>query len=309
MTHSYNQESLPKKATQKCLVFWCMSMSGSVCSQKKYKAGQHASHPTSLSPIFPTSIVTTLMASFRIKKSHKRHLCLSSLAHRQASGSSLCSSLPRPARICKRRSTSKSTTECDSTVTGLASTFSNFLELPPELRIQIWRMALPRQRLVTIVSEFDRKSWTWNVRVETQPVQLLYVCQESRAEALREYTQLKFSNFKGACIYINWFHDTIFWDFPYVHGSEIDPSIGFLGTKFRIAQSLAIRPSSGLIWCPPDLLRQFSQLQKLMFVDDLHKACPRLGGNTRLILKELSPCVENFGLAGLLSSSIDEHPH
>jgi hypothetical protein len=75
--------------------------------------------------------------------------------------------------------------------------FPKFLELPTELRRQIWRAAFPPSRVIELI---DGPGRTGRLRAQqlvtpwitpARPPPILYVCRESRDEALRYY-QLAF---------------------------------------------------------------------------------------------------------------------
>jgi hypothetical protein len=94
--------------------------------------------------------------------------------------------------------------------------FPKFLDLPTELRRQIWRDAFPAPRIVELV---DGPGRTGRLRAQqlvtpwitpaTPPV-VLYVCRESRSEALRYY-QLAFGrNGFEPRIYIDFARDIVY---------------------------------------------------------------------------------------------------
>jgi hypothetical protein len=141
--------------------------------------------------------------------------------------------------------------------------FLGFPRLPPELRIKIWRTALPPPRLVTI--EIDSQSSAPTLQVQAQQVGLLWVCHESRVEALKAYSRVICNNNRGTCIYINWAVDTVFLEEQCVTVG-MDLTIGLIGPKFRYIQSIAIKMQEWLLWDFQDFLREFGQLQKLIFV-------------------------------------------
>ena len=84
---------------------------------------------------------------------------------------------------------------------GLLAKFDKFPKLPAELRLMIWREALPGPRLVNVIFEF-KDNYT---RFGTRPLYcksctphpaMLHVCRESREEALKKYS-LCFAMFSG----------------------------------------------------------------------------------------------------------------
>jgi hypothetical protein len=146
------------------------------------------------------------------------------------------------------------------------SAFPRFPELPLELRIKIWRIALP-YRLVTITPRLDPIDFTGEVDVATKKVELRSVCRESRREALIGYTQITFNDENHTSTYINWTRDTLFLDLP-DECMNVNEIISVLGTAFRAVQVLAIRIKAHCFWGLPEFLRRSNQLQKLIFVDD-----------------------------------------
>jgi hypothetical protein len=144
--------------------------------------------------------------------------------------------------------------------------FPGFRMLPPEVRIKIWRAAL-LPRLITISPRFSREASTCEVEIEARPVNLLHVCQESRAEALRNYSQIKFNNDRGVTCFISWARDTIFLDLP-DESLDINDIVALLGATFRSVQVLAIRMRTHVFWGFPDFLREAGHLEQLIFVDE-----------------------------------------
>jgi hypothetical protein len=130
-------------------------------------------------------------------------------------------------------------------------------------------MVPEEERLITITFGFDWDSSTWQAQVEEKQVQTLLVCRESRDEALRDYAPITFND-KGNYIYANWSRDTIFFDFPTRTIPCIGPILSFFRQELRMVQSLAIglymRPGPNFL----DLLGQFNQLQRLMFLNNTH---------------------------------------
>lgn len=102
--------------------------------------------------------------------------------------------------------------------------FTLFRELPLELREMVWKMALPRPRMVTVSAEqvhprdITRADiWSspynpgyYNLLSDARavPCGLFHACQESRAVALRRYS-LAFEGELGTPLYIDWLGDTL----------------------------------------------------------------------------------------------------
>jgi hypothetical protein len=92
--------------------------------------------------------------------------------------------------------------ECSST--GLfAQVFSRFLELPKEIRLQIWKHCLPGPRAVEVCygqnSEFLESKYP--------PPIALHICRESRAEALKHYELAFDSRPNASRIYFDFSRD------------------------------------------------------------------------------------------------------
>jgi hypothetical protein len=97
-----------------------------------------------------------------------------------------------------------------------APLFPKFLDLPTELRRQIWREAFPPPRIVELV---DGPGRTGKLRAQqlvtpwitpAAPPVVLYVCRESRNEALRYY-QLAFGrNSFEPRIYVDFARDIVY---------------------------------------------------------------------------------------------------
>ena len=192
----------------------------------------------------------------------------------------------RPSQAHLKRSTSRCPDQLDKAIVNVeAPAFSGFRKLPPEVRIKIWDLAL-LPRLITITPRFDREASTCEVEVEAERVELLYVCQESRAEALKNYSQIKFNKDRGATTSINWSRDTIFLDIP-DESVNVDDTMAFLGATFRSVQVLAIRMRTHVFWGFPDFLREASHLQKLIFVDEPETAPLTRNINGYLYLMDL----------------------
>ena len=113
--------------------------------------------------------------------------------------------------------TNSGTAPANSVTTETASCFPNFLKLPTEIRLMIWRCMLPGPRIVQVTSRFKKltpvpigeKMKAIALTALCQPPINLQVCRESRMEALKEY-ELAFPSKKFAArIYVNFAIDTI----------------------------------------------------------------------------------------------------
>jgi hypothetical protein len=126
---------------------------------------------------------------------------------------------------------------------------------------------VPEPRLVVIAPELDNNSSMWQIRLRAKLVQTLFVCKESRNQALRDYDLVKGNNVTGVCTLANWSRDTIFFDLPSEDFSHLRTVLRFFTHELCMAQ-----------------LSQFGQLQNLMFVGEgvrLQRQC----SNARLIIK------------------------
>jgi hypothetical protein len=149
--------------------------------------------------------------------------------------------------------------------------FGYFPKLPPEVRVKIWNLAL-LPRLITITSKFDRRAASCEVTVEAPRIELLYICQESRSESLRNYSQIRLEGNNGDVTFVNWSRDTIFLGLPDDPGTaDVDDIMTDLGAILRPVQILAVRVRGHLFWGFPKFLRQAEDLQKLVFVDELDR--------------------------------------
>jgi hypothetical protein len=175
----------------------------------------------------------------------------------------------------------------DSSVAYVAPTFSGFRKLPPEIRNEIWISAL-QPRLITITSKLDQADADCKVKVETPRVELIYVCQESRAVVLKHYKHIRFYGDNGGTTFINWCLDTVFLDFP-DESADVDNTLAFLGETFQSVQTLAIRMRTHVFWGFPEFLRQARHLESLIFVDEPERDSFPENVNGHLYLMDLGP--------------------
>jgi hypothetical protein len=91
---------------------------------------------------------------------------------------------------------------------GAFTEFKLFTSLPSELRINIWKQALPAPRIVPVRYSRAFRQYTSG----SAPPSLLHVCQESREVFLKSYEKLLLSKKYESSIYIDFTHDTIFFD-------------------------------------------------------------------------------------------------
>lgn len=194
-------------------------------------------------------------------------------------------SFQHSAQTLKGHSGSQHTIDVGTAVIKQATTFTLFPQLPLELRQRIWGM-VPEARLITIAPEFNRNSSDWEIHPRAKLVPTLYVCKEFRDWALRGYDLVEDDNIIGACTYVDWSRDRIFFDLP----SEEFPRLGtvlrlFIQGLCRV-QSLALRRKWYFRPDILDILSQFSQLRNLMFVGE--NVLARRGcGDTSLIITDL----------------------
>jgi 2EXR family len=171
-------------------------------------------------------------------------------------------------------------------------TFQLFSNLPLELRLEIWGLAL-QPRTITVVPVFHwngRSEW-WEFQSYALPVLLVQVCKEARDFVLRSYdrvykrARVDLKSYTGlyednsadlkaskafrapkttAYTLINWSCDTIFLE----HTWKMDLHIGFsfLGESIRKVKSLAI-PFEYYNETAFLVLQKFSQLENLALVE------------------------------------------
>jgi len=152
-----------------------------------------------------------------------------------------------------------------------APLFPKFLDLPTELRRQIWREAFPPSRIIELV---DGPGRTGKLRAQklvtpwitpAVPPAVLYVCRESRAEALRYY-QLAFGrNGFEPRIYIDFARDVVYFG-RYTLGDGtmvIQDSM----KDFEKIQKMAISPNC-LLRLPEWVIgRRFSALREVYLIN------------------------------------------
>ncbi|KAI1084181.1 hypothetical protein F5B20DRAFT_287240 [Whalleya microplaca] len=158
------------------------------------------------------------------------------------------------------------------------TTFSQFNQLPPELRIKIWQHAMPEARTVVVKSPYTKQrsisksleaallpphdheeSWYSTTQIPA----LLHVNAEARYEALKQY---KISLGVGNApprIYVDFSRDTLFFG-----NSELKPECSPLWTStqgLNEVQRLAVVPEGAwrvLRWRKVEL----NSLEKMIFV-------------------------------------------
>jgi hypothetical protein len=90
-------------------------------------------------------------------------------------------------------------------------TFTLFPKFPPELRLRVWKYALPGPRYIEVQLIYDEdweesevesvKSWNY-VCKDNVPV-LFFVCRESRAEVVKRYQPLRPTEVGSEVVYYN----------------------------------------------------------------------------------------------------------
>lgn len=188
-----------------------------------------------------------------------------------------------------------------STKPKRATSFTKFGELPPELRVTIWQLAMPEARTVVIQSPYTKRSRgptslesllpgsqdTW--RSATQIPALLHVNSEARYEALKHYSLSLGVGAAQPRIYVDFKHDTVFFG-----DAELKSECSSLWNKTQDLdkiQRLAIVPEGAwraLRWKKVDL--RF--LQKLIFVHNCEKV--KLGHLPELVEDEQSDADTNL---------------
>lgn len=91
---------------------------------------------------------------------------------------------------------------------GSISAFNPFMNLPSELRINIWQHALPGPRVVAV-----RFSHAQNRYIsDTPPPALLHASPESRSVFLSRYEKLIISATHDSSVFVDFERDTVFFD-------------------------------------------------------------------------------------------------
>ncbi|KAI1169292.1 hypothetical protein F5B18DRAFT_17260 [Nemania serpens] len=163
------------------------------------------------------------------------------------------------------------------------TSFTKFMELPPELRIKIWQFAMPEARTVVIKSPHARPEhlptsldevlsqtpdteWAW--QSTTQIPALLHVNNEARYEALKHYSLSLSIGKAQPRVYIDFDRDTLF-----LGDAELKPECSQLWAETKDlskVRRLAVVPESAwraLRWLKVDV----NSLQKLIFVHGSEK--------------------------------------
>jgi hypothetical protein len=87
---------------------------------------------------------------------------------------------------------------------GVGDEFTMFPKLAPELRIEIWKLALPEPRTIAI----DTNHYQFTITESEKSPILLHVNKEARSVALRRY-QPSFSTVDGSPRYFDFTKDTL----------------------------------------------------------------------------------------------------
>ncbi|KAI0122914.1 hypothetical protein BJ170DRAFT_687625 [Xylariales sp. AK1849] len=188
--------------------------------------------------------------------------------------------------------------------TQKAKTFTMFSELPPELRIKVWQLAMPEARTVVVRSPYTRKTaipksleeslaqqWdsseAW--RSNTQIPALLHVNAEARHEALKHYKLSLGVGQHPPRVYVDFTRDTLFFG-----NSELKSECSSLWASTKDVdqfQRLAVVPEGAwriLRWQKVDL----SSLQKIIFVHNTEKL--KLGPSPQLVEDEAQDEIEEL---------------
>jgi len=152
-----------------------------------------------------------------------------------------------------------------------APLFPKFLDLPTELRRQIWREAFPAPRIIELV---DGPGRTGKLRAQqlvtpwitpATPPAVLYVCRESRNEALRFY-QLAFGrkSFEPR-IYIDFARDIVYFG----RGTRGDEMVDVDNSMedFEKIRYMAVTPNCLARLLNWEIGRRFEGLRKIYLVN------------------------------------------
>jgi hypothetical protein len=96
--------------------------------------------------------------------------------------------------------------------------FTLFPNLPLELRLKIWRHALPEPRIVKtprdrenkVIGNMSGEPSTGQVSVRKPPIHLLQVCRESRQETLMIYRPMLSAQWNDRQVYVDYNIDTCY---------------------------------------------------------------------------------------------------
>src|SRR5437868_3062690 len=97
---------------------------------------------------------------------------------------------------------------CPNNTKPIMDTFESFTNLPSELRIKIWKFGFPEPRVVPV--RFNRASQQYTST--SAPPALVHACSQSRSIFLETYTKLILSPRYTSTVFIDFAHDTIFFD-------------------------------------------------------------------------------------------------
>ncbi|RDW58751.1 hypothetical protein BP6252_13227 [Coleophoma cylindrospora] len=164
----------------------------------------------------------------------------------------------------------------------MPATFPVFLDLPIELRCRIWHNALqsPRSIEVHVLIETTRKN-ELHFAASDAPA-LLRACKESRGLALAIYTQISFpsSSYSLFVVHMNPFVDTIYLDHDVLdygilglnslRGDNNDQTYQENSSQFAMWDGIhrVALCSMGAIYHAPTLIKNFRNLQDLIFVKE-----------------------------------------
>ncbi|RDW57757.1 hypothetical protein BP5796_12558 [Coleophoma crateriformis] len=165
----------------------------------------------------------------------------------------------------------------------MPATFSVFLDLPIELRSRIWHHALqsPHFIEVHVIIETTRRNNELHFAASDAPA-LLWACKESRELALAIYIQVSFpsSNYSRRAMYMNPFVDTIYLDHDVLdygilglnslRGGDNDQPNQENPLQFAMWDGIhrVALCSMGAIYHAPTLIKNFRNMQELIFVKE-----------------------------------------
>ncbi|KAH8770675.1 hypothetical protein F5882DRAFT_441943 [Hyaloscypha sp. PMI_1271] len=148
--------------------------------------------------------------------------------------------------------------------------FSLFPKFPAELRLKIWKLALPGPRIVEVY--YDRAKHPWDesfIRFNTPPPSVLHANWESRRVALEKYwLRIGSEGFKGCFAQIDPTEDTVFIPFNSLMKLQQRLINGKAWSKEakESVRSLAVDARSWKRLCGPEGFVYFENLEKFTIV-------------------------------------------
>lgn len=156
--------------------------------------------------------------------------------------------------------------------------FTSFSRLPVELRLQVWSLAMPQPRVVSILQERQLNSKRRLICPNRKVTDLLYANHESRTEALKKYDLVLADQLRGRPVYFDFNQDTLLLGditvFNYCfdvlgaqfYGYHEQQPCHFEKMKFlAIPQCPSTNPSAHVSGLTFSGLTKFANLQKVTF--------------------------------------------